>query len=346
MPRDILLLKDYRDHFYSSARQKYASLRIDALVAALGRRGITVKQRTFAELDLRSQHYRDQIVLYQSSEDRDLLYKSYIEDVMLALSTAGARLVPPFTALRAHHNKVFMELLRDTSGFAAIQNLKSRTYGTLEEFDQQPPHAKYDEPLVFKPSEGLAGIAVRIAKSREERRAAAEALSRSFHLVDSAKDIYRRGTRPSHRAMSNHRRKFLTQDFVPGLAHDYKVIPFESRVYVLQRGVRPNDFRASGSGRWTWLEEPIPAILDYAQQVRTFFDVPWASLDIGFDGATCYLFEFQFLMFGTATIESSPSHFQKLAGTWHLSKEHLEVEEVFAESLAQYIPRKWPHESA
>lgn len=342
MARDILLLKDYRDGFYSSTRQKYASLDVGALVAALAKRGIKVEQRTFADLNLRTQSYRDRFVLYQSSEDRDLLYKSYIEDVVLALSTQGARVIPPFTALRAHHNKVFMELLRDSSGFAPIQNLKSRTYGTLEDFDRQPPHAPYGEPLVFKPAEGLAGTSVRIAKSQEERRAAAEELSRSVHVVDAAKDIYRRGTRPTHRALSNHRRKFLTQDFVPGLAHDYKVIPFESRVYVLQRGVRPNDFRASGSGRWTWLEEPIPAILDYAQQVRTFFDVPYASLDIGFNGATCYLFEFQFLMFGTATIEKSPSHFQNVEGTWRLTKEHLEVEEVFAESLAQFISRKWP----
>jgi hypothetical protein len=342
MARDILLLTDYREHFYSSVRQKHASLRIDALQAALANRGITVELRRFAEIDLRSQHYRDWIVLYQSSEDRDLLYKSYIEDVMLALSTVGACLIPPFTALRAHHNKVFMELLRDASGFAKIQNLKSRTYGTLEEFQQQPPHAPYNEPLVFKSAAGLGGNAVRIAKSRDERQAAAEELSRSLHLVDSAKDIYRRGARPWHRPMSNHRRKFLTQDFVPGLGHDYKVIPFESRVYVLQRGVRPNDFRASGSGRWTWLDEPIPALLDYAQEVRAFFDVPYASLDIGFDGTSCYLFEFQFLMFGTATIERSPSHFKRVDGIWHLSKEQLDVEDVFAESLALHIARKWP----
>ena len=345
MSREILLLKDYREHFYSSVRRKHDSMRIDLLERYFAKRGVRIKVQRFSDLDFRSHDYANQIILYQSSEDKDLFYKSYIEDVMLGLSTQGARLIPSYVGLRAHHNKVFMELMRDMSRWPKIQNLRAKTYGTLEDYLQQPPQIPYGEPLVFKGAEGCQGQTVVVARSERQRRAAAEKLSRSFQLVEELKDAVKVRTRPWHRKMSGHRRKFLTQEFIPGLSHDFKVIPCGSRVYLLQRGVRRNDFRASGSGIWTWIEEPMPEILDFAVEVQEFFDVPFASLDVAFNGRECFLFEFQFLMFGTATIEGSPCHFQKVNGTWTRNSERLELEDTIAESVVHYVDRKWPFKS-
>jgi hypothetical protein len=62
----------------------------------------------YAEIDFRDMNFKDQYVLYQSSEDRGLYYKSYIEDMLLGMQLQGAILIPGFHAFRAHHNKVFM----------------------------------------------------------------------------------------------------------------------------------------------------------------------------------------------------------------------------------------------
>jgi hypothetical protein len=65
----------------------------------------------YADLDL-SADLHGVPVLYTSSEDRGLQYKSWIEDLVLAMEAAGARTIPSFRFLRAHHNKVMMEALR------------------------------------------------------------------------------------------------------------------------------------------------------------------------------------------------------------------------------------------
>lgn len=339
MRRRLFLFKDYRDHFYSSVRQVRASMDIDKLSHYFAQLDVDLIVRRFADIDLRSQSYRDELVVYQSSEDRDLKYKSYIEDLVLAMSLQGARLIPSFAALRAHHNKVFMELLRDLSGWPELQNLRARSFGTLEELLA----AKLaDGPVVLKRSDGTQGVGVMLARTDEERVRAARALSASPHLVDDAKDLVKVRTRPWHRKVSRHRRKFVVQEFVAGLTHDYKVIGCGSRVYVLRRDVRPADFRASGSGRWQWIEEPLPELFDLAIEAQRVFDVPYASLDIAGDGRAFYIFEFQFLMFGTTTIEKAPCHFVKDGGEWRRHEDGLELEDVMARAVVAFADRKWP----
>jgi len=339
--RDILLLKDYRNHFYSSVRSPRASMRIDALAAAFAERGVTLRAMSFGELDLRAHCYQDEVVLYQSSEDRDLLYKSFIEDLILALSLQGARLVPAFPLLRAHHNKVFMELLRDLSGWPKLQNIRSRAFGTLEEF-LVAPVAQHDTPLVLKSAEGCQSQGVMLAQDRAQARRAAARLSSSPHSVDDAKDLVKRVIRPGHTKVSRHRRKFVVQELVPALTHDFKVIPCGERVYVLKRRVAANDFRASGSGLWEWVEAPMPALLDFAVEVERFFDVPYVSLDIAERDGQFYVFEFQFLMFGTTTIEKATWYFEKCAGTWMRVEEVIVLEKVIADSVIRYVDAKWP----
>jgi len=49
-----------------------------------------------------------------------------------------------------------------------------------------------------------------------------------------------------------HRSKFIVQEFIPDLSNDWKVLVFWDKYYVLRRKNRPNDFRASGSGLFSF----------------------------------------------------------------------------------------------
>ena len=85
-----------------------------------------------SELDFRDKKYKDSIFLYTTTEDNKEYYKLYIEDIVLGLEAIGARVFPNFICLKSHHNKVFMEILRDVQAFEPLNNIETQKFGTLE----------------------------------------------------------------------------------------------------------------------------------------------------------------------------------------------------------------------
>ena len=70
------------------------------------------------------------------------------------------------------------------------------------------------------------------------------------------------------------------------------------------------------------------------------FNVPNISLDIGFDGKQFHTLEFQFLYFGTTTLEKSPFYFEKNGNSWDIVDKSLCLEEVYVESIVHYLREK------
>ena len=180
-----VMLVDYRNFFYMSVRHKDASMDIEALRDYFNDEGWELNIKKYPEIDFRNENYQDQIILYQSSEDRDLFYKSYIEDVLLGLELQGAILVPKFHYFRAHHNKVFMEFLRDLSNLEEIQNIRSKNYGTYEDFAQELSSSPSE--LVLKPSEGCGSSGVRLLVNESSKKKYSRRVSRSLHPIDALK---------------------------------------------------------------------------------------------------------------------------------------------------------------
>lgn len=149
----IYLLTDYRDQFYFSTRYRGASVQVDRLADFFSRAGYTLVVKRFADIDFRTENYHKEWVLYQSSEDPGILYKDYIEDILLALELQGARLIPDFKYFRAHHNKIFMELLRDILPIQGIKSIISRGFGTFEEYKRS---GLQTSPTIFVLKPGLA----------------------------------------------------------------------------------------------------------------------------------------------------------------------------------------------
>ena len=105
------IILDYRDFLYSSVNPPDSGINITKLSEYLTQLGADVRVWNYSNIDI-SENWSNQLIVYQSTEDRGLFYKDYIEDVILALEKRGAILIPDFFAFRAHHNKAYQELIR------------------------------------------------------------------------------------------------------------------------------------------------------------------------------------------------------------------------------------------
>ncbi|MCX5070027.1 hypothetical protein OOJ91_29695 [Micromonospora lupini] len=335
----ILVLTDYRGTFYSTARTQHGLCTMDVgkIAAQLTRAGLDPEVIRFADLDLTGD-VRGVPVLYTSSEDRGLHYKSWIEDLVLALETAGARVIPGYRYLRAHHNKVMMEALRARLFPPDARLLDTRTFGTYEELAATELDGPW--PKVLKSAYGAGSQFVARAADRRELLRTARTLSDTSDRGEAVREHCRRLLRRDHHPRSLHRQKFLVQALVPGLTGDFKVLRMGARYYTLYRRNRPGDFRASGSGDVDFQDlagVDRDALLDYAERVSDTLGTPLTSLDIGHDGERFHLLEFQCLHFGTVTAEKSTGYHMRVGDTWQHVEEECDIEAVFCEAIVGHL---------
>ncbi len=336
---EIYLLVDYKGHFGTKhgAVPYRSGLDREKLARHFQDRGYCATFLNFCDVDFQSGDLRGRCFLYTSAEDHGLLYRSFIEDIILGLENCGARILPAFKFLRAHHNKVFMEILRDQMLGIEARSLRSRFYGTLEELEARVDGVGL--PSVVKPASGSMSVGVRLCKNPEELSRATSEVSSSRHWPTDAWDFGRSLKRRGYVRESLHRRKFVVQPFHPGLGDDWKILIYGKKYYVLMRRTRKHDFRASGSGRFEFIKEIPAGLLDFASSIFRQLDLPHLSMDIGVAEGRFHLFEFQALHFGTLTIEEAPFHFARLGPDWQRVDGPSSVEEEFVRSVVDYLPK-------
>lgn len=302
--------------------------------------GACVVVKSFREVDLK-ESFAGWYVLYQSSEDRDLLYKDYIEDIILGIENMGGTLVPRFQLFRAHHNKLFFEIIRSQSNLKSLISCASIFFGTLEDLSVSQI-GKWSYPKVIKSSAGCRSKQVRLAKNHKELLSHAKSLSSSFNLFDFGRFLGKKLLRKGYIPESLNRRKFIVQDFVPGLSFDYKVLVYGNRYYVLKRQVRKNDFRASGSGLFSFPIEAPVSILNCSKEIFDYFNVPYISLDLAETEAGVIAIEVQFLMFGTYTQEAAKWWFEYSGRDWIRRDGNVYLENAFCDSIVKYMKNNPP----
>ena len=340
MNRDIILLLDYRDQFYFSTRYRGASVNIERLKKYFSDYSINLIPKHFYEIDLRAENYKDKWILYQSSEDPGLSYKDYIEDILIGLEMQGARLIPDFKYFRSHHNKVFMEILRDVLGIREIQNIKSKVFGTYEEFARSC-YLDSDETFVIKPGSGTRSRGVGLLKTCSDKKILPRRVSRSFTLDNFKLFLSKIKTGKPFTPMSNNRKKFIIQDFIQELGGDFRILVYGKKYYVVFRKNRKNHFTASGSGNLDFDAELPDGLFDYANIVYRKLNTSYVSLDIGYKDGEFFLFEFQCLCLGQYTLEKSKFYYmQSLNGKWKKVQETPDLEREIAATVSDYIEKK------
>jgi glutathione synthase/RimK-type ligase-like ATP-grasp enzyme len=333
----IHLLLDYKGMFGS--RQDGVPYRSgmdkDLLKKYFIEKGYDVKYLSFCDVNLRTMDFKNQHILYTSSEDNGSRYKKYIEDICYALQLQGGILIPEYKHLLAHNNKVFMEFLRDLSGLESVKNIKSYHFGTIEELNKKKE--LYNGKHVIKGAEGACSSQVYLANNQYELLKLAAKISKSRDICYEIWDVGRSFKHRGYIRESKYRNKFITQNFINKLSNDWKILIYGNKYYILYRSTRENDFRASGSGHFLFKEEVPNGILDFAESVFYSFNVPNLSIDVAFDGENFYLLEFQSVYFGTLTIEHSPFYFAKENSQWIMYNEHSSLEKEFVNSVSLYI---------
>jgi len=352
---NILILVTHYGYFMRSLinPNDTGGIQVGALENYLKEAGFTVKTLKFEDIETTIE-YKDWYVLYASSEDWGLFYKSYIEDILLRLQLSGAILIPGFEYFRAHHNKSFMEGYRNDIADARLKTIHSIIYGGFLSYkDSNRRPQKF--PVVVKPSEGAGASGVTLVQNQKEldkvaKRTAGKSLKNKHDynilklthrflgkLIRSMLHIKTKRDVGYYRMTSTN--KFIVQNFIPNLSGDYKVLVFYDKYYCLKRENRRGDFRASGSGNFSFPEnmEDIKMILDFAYISHAAFNSPVSSLDIGFDGGTCHLIEFQFVEFGPYTLQHSKFYWSRHNDIWQRIEETPNLEREYSRAIIKFI---------
>lgn len=340
MNSKIYILTDFKLRFGSKwgATPYRSGLNHQILSNEFAKYNIRVEYQILSDIDF-TQDWNGKIVLYTSSEDYGVLYKSYIEDIVYGLELAGAIVIPRFKYLRAHHNKVFMEILR--SEICPERVLKSLLFGTLEEAYEALKKNNIPFPCVIKAAAGSMSKAVAKANNVNEFLRVVSQISRTRHFELDLKDYLRSLKHKGYIPESTHRNKFIVQPMIEGLKNDWKVLIYGDKIYNLKRYVRKNDFRASGShvnykiGSESGLTSEM---MDFVYDIYKRMHVPMLSFDLAYDGTTCYMIEFQALYFGTSTFELSKDYYLRESDKWTLkTKTNESLESLFVYAIDKYL---------
>jgi len=350
---NILVLTTYRGFLTTSLLcpdNSINTVSVDDVKNKLESLGYTVACKHFEDITDPTQ-YQNHYVVYASSEDIGLFYKDFIEDTILLLHLAGAIIVPKFEFFRAHHNKSLMEGMRGLFENDCFKTIVSRSYASKESFFGAKDRKQEVFPVVVKPSAGSGSVGVRLAHDEKSFLKAIKKSSRikyweydirrGYWPVERLRNLYRKlGGRPKlHYAPRA--RKFVVQNFIPNLLFDYKVLIFDKKYYVLKRENRVNDFRASGSGKFTFPDkhEEVSGVLDFAKLFTKEIDSPFSSLDIGFDMTDYHLLEFQLVNFGPYTLQYSKWYFEHDGFKWVKIMGESNLETEYVRAIDAYIRR-------
>lgn len=336
---DIYIITDYRNKLYSSTKYWDASLDLKTIEKLFFKNQFKVIWKSLGEVADDLVFYKNKIVIYPSSEDPGMIYKSFIEDVVYALDEVNANLIPSFSCLKAHHNKVSMELFRKIHLSNEFNIPKSFVFGTYEDYLNDINIFK-GESWVIKPSSGALSKGVKLLRTDDDKIKIPKRTSNSLNYLDKTKVFIKhilKSRYVDYRKKSTHRNKFLLQKFIPNLAGDFKILIYGTKYYVVERKNRKNDFRASGGGNIN-TEPMIPeGLLDYAHLFFKEVNVPYASIDIAYDGKTFYLIEFQFMHFGNFSLEKSTRFYQLSSNSWEVIEEKSVLENEFVNSIILYL---------
>lgn len=283
-----------------------------------------------------------EIIFLTSQEDPQLLYKSFVEDVAFYLEEKKKSFYPPLNYLKAHHNKVFMELikpiyLKNMFLDEKVIDSKTRYFGTLEDLVKEVDTTAFDYPVVIKSAEGASSKGVLKCNNKNELIKNAKKLSRSRSVFYEAWDFMRSLKHSGYKKESFYRNKFIIQSFIPNLNGDYKVLVFGTKYFVLERGIKSGDFRASGSGLLKYTERLPENLLSLARDIKSNFNVPYMAMDIAEKDNDYYLIEYQFVNFGTHTVETAPFYFQETSNGFKTLKWEGEIEGLFCESILGWL---------
>jgi len=348
--RKLLILTDECSDFLVSKAdfRNFTSMDVQIISDWFRNKDYDVQVLKFSALDL-SVSYREYYILYQTSEAPGAFYKRYIEDLVYFFEKQGAIVMPGHEYLKAHHNKVFMELMRMKFVDDSLKTIISTCYGSWVDA------LTYNKgfPAVIKHASSSAGAGVFLAHNQKKYKKYVKKAGRVIiassvaDLIETYfKNLIKKGIKllyPSRKGYVQYDTSpvssaLVVQNFIPGLSGDYKVLYFGGKFYCMYRKNRRNDFRASGSGMFFEVPaEQLEGILTFARKLTLEIDFPIIGMDIGFDGKSYHLIEFQMIDIGTSALQRSKFWHEYNEGKWGKFEGTSNLEEEFSRSFDSFI---------
>ena len=236
---------------------------------------------------------------HSHSDPRDVLVAKAI---LFACEHAGLRVFPDFRTAWHFDDKVAQKYLFEALDIPAVP-----AYVFVDEHRALDWVDRTEFPKVFKLRRGAGSAGVRLVRDRKQaRRLVSRAFGKGFPLYDpwaSMKerlDKVRIGKLPARSLVKGIARCFYPprysrilgpergyayfQDYMPGNDSDVRVIVIGERAFGIRRMVRPDDFRASGSGRILHGQKDIDErCVEIAFSVASKLGGDCAALDFVFD---------------------------------------------------------------
>jgi glutathione synthase/RimK-type ligase-like ATP-grasp enzyme len=346
MKNKELIILTGRNKFFGQTRKPWTSLDMDAIEAILQRNGFDVKVFDFSDVANHKVQLKNETIFYAFSQREN--YRNYIQDIVYQLSKNN-RVIPSFDLLKCHENKGFQELYKQEIG---LHSLRGFYYTSIGEVDRE----KIVFPVVLKTVQGTNGEGVYLLRNSKDFEKVAGQLVENigiFTQLDLLRRKYLRKKKFADYPGFSDRKdyeeykeyikvetNFILQEYVPDLDFDFRVLVANDRYYVMKRGVKKGDFRASGSKKFSFNKEPDSKLLEFSREIYQKFDTPFLSIDVLCNEKDYFLGEFQALHFGMSAISKSNGWFGlSEQNDWVFHEEKPEIEKVFAHTLISYLQK-------
>lgn len=330
---EIILLTDYRGLLRQHLNERI-SMDKGKVRRVLEERGLSLVEYSYEQLINSKLNLENRIIIYTSSQNK--YYKNFIDDILFSLSRSNY-LIPRYEVFRAHENKGYQEILKKELGINSLKSKYLCNIAGLTKIDglnnQYPLIVKkicgFGSRNVFKVSDNIELI--KLVKIINKPSGYIGYLIKKLVKKYIIKHKYDSG----HYEDDIYMGQYVIQECVKDLQDDWKVLVFFNKYYVLNRKIKSNDFRASGSGKFSFVEPP-KKVLNYAKDVYEKMDVPFISLDICYKNEECYLIEYQGMHFGPYAIIYSDCYFIYENNKWKKSNEKSDFEKEYALSLIRW----------
>jgi glutathione synthase/RimK-type ligase-like ATP-grasp enzyme len=263
-------------------------------------------------------------------------YLRAILDVAMEVKSVGGLLIPAIEFYFSHENKYYQELYKSRM---EIPTPKCLLFTSSEV--TQKLLSEIVLPSVVKPYNGFGSEGVQLTKTKNSFQKALFGSMKSFVFgVAEGKEILKRfvkryfmyrGAYPSRIG------RVVAQSFIPDLTHDWKVLVFYNKVYVLKRYTRKGDFRASGSGNFDFSVVADDRLIEFSVKIRKMLKAPFVSLDIAENNLGYSIIEYQTVHFGLATVINAKTEYL-LEENKVLSRSisNVCIPSLFSESILQF----------
>lgn len=318
--------------FFTQSLPDFKNVEIEKIFSQLTYLGYECELLEYNDLAKFDYLIDDQAIYWIGSHQNPTVIR-FIKDVLFARFHNRRNIVPSIETILCHENKGLMGLIASERSLEFVkQNYCCDTRISLHE-----------QVAVFKKTTGAGSSGVsRIDKSRNNLgkfyRNAIQ-ISTIDGLINISKNSLRKIINRKTQAKYNELHSaHVIQDFVANLDSDYKVLVFMDTIFCLKRLIRNNDFRASGSGKFSFPDEVPLELLKFALEMRKKIDTPYCSLDIIEQPTGNYsLIEFQTVHFGAYTAIHAPHAFKKL-GDQYIKKQNMcQYEHMLCTALHEYV---------